>query len=340
MPATILPDRLIEPLATQQPAPVSTHHPLEPQTITDCMIRSPFQLLLVSLLTATPLLLADPITLSRGHVDIGIAYEEDHWHLHVHVEEPHTEFAPDQVIFLVPGHTATPIPQDPRYAFLGQAGSLVWVLPEAEDHDHDHDHDHSHQHTLFLGLAAEEVESGVFADDQVTLTLRSVAGPGHFFLYHTDALGNPVVSMNSADGIDSSDSRVLMAGSHAHANWAFSAPGTYRIGFQASGTLAASGSPSSSDLAEFVFHVEHFPLLKVTMTSPQSLALQWLSREHHEYRVESTADPGRGPWISHPGIDPIEGDGASITLEVPVGDQPRFFRLAIDEESGHDHHHD
>lgn len=38
----------------------------------------------------------------------------------------------------------------------------------------------------------------------------------------------------------------LAAGAHTHANWAFSAAGTYTVTFRVSGTLAATGAPGSS----------------------------------------------------------------------------------------------
>jgi surface-anchored protein len=270
----------------------------------------------------------EPARLGGGHVDVGVGFEDGEWELHVHDEETDTEFKPGQVVLKAHGHALRKVPDDARFAFLGAAGNPIWVLPEVEDHG-----------LLFLGLAAEEVETGVFVDDQITLSLKSVTGPGEFFVYHTDALGMPVVSMNSRDGIDEGDARTLVAGSHSHVNWVFTSPGSYRIGLQASGVLTSDGSVSTSEIAEYRFEVEYTPILWVAGRTTDSLVLEWLSREHHEYHLESTSDPVHGPWEGHPGVDPMEGDGHMMSVEVQVGDTPRFFRLEIHEEHGHGHHH-
>jgi surface-anchored protein len=61
--------------------------------------------------------------------------------------------------------------------------------------------------------------------------------------------------MNTRDGLDTSDRATLLAGSHGHANWAFTAPGDYDLTFTASGTLAGGGDPVTSDPTTFRFTV-------------------------------------------------------------------------------------
>jgi surface-anchored protein len=271
----------------------------------------------------------EPARLRVGHADVGVAFEEGAWDLHVHDEESDTEFAPGEVVLALHSEAMQKVPEDPQYAFLGAAGSPVWVLPETEDHG-----------LLFLGLAAEEIEAGVFVGDQITLSLKAVDGPGDFILYHTDAFGAPVVTMNSADGIDESDTRVLAVGSHNHVNWVFTQPGTYRIGLQAAGVLESDGSESVSEVAEYEFEVDYVPMLRVLERAAEWLTLEWLSREHHEYQLESTMDPAQGLWAAHPGVDPAEGDGSMMSVTVELGETPQFFRLRIHEEEGHGHDHD
>jgi surface-anchored protein len=67
--------------------------------------------------------------------------------------------------------------------------------------------------------------------------------------------------MNSRDGIDAAtDSIALSAvGGHVHVNWAFSAPGTYRVGLGASGRLAATGQTNASPVVEYTFLVQDVP---------------------------------------------------------------------------------
>ena len=73
--------------------------------------------------------------------------------------------------------------------------------------------------------------------EAVSLHLVGVRGPGNVSLYATDAFGAPQVFFNSGDGIDEQDVFPVAVGGHAHQNWAFTAPGVYKVDVQASGTL-------------------------------------------------------------------------------------------------------
>jgi surface-anchored protein len=172
--------------------------------------------------------------LNSGHADIGAAFKGNAWDLYVEHEEL-GEFEAAEAILQVGLAAQTVVPANPAFGFLGAAGSSVWILPQV-DEDDENGHDDSHR-LLFLGLSAEEQASGLFANDQLTLSLSSVSGPGQFALYTVDAFGTPVVHMNSADGITAADRVGLMAGSHMHANWAFTMPGDYEVSFRASGIL-------------------------------------------------------------------------------------------------------
>lgn len=205
--------------------------------------------------------------LTTGHTDVGVNYEDGEWDLHVHSESLGLEYHPDQVWLKVGGSARTVVPSAPPFAFLGAAGSPVWILPAIQKPD-----------LLFLGLGTEELATGVFSNNAVRLTLTSVQGPGDFFVYQLDALGAPVVSFNSRDGISTNDARTLTAGAHTHVNWAFTAPGRYRVGLRASGMLASSGEVVISGVAEYLFDVGELPRLNLTKeTGHGHLHLQWLS---------------------------------------------------------------
>jgi surface-anchored protein len=189
--------------------------------------------------TATPL-----VVLSQGHIDaVDVHYEDGGLHLHVHDEtvDPGVERDPADVVLRVLPGAQTSVPDDPAYGFLGSAGSPVWILPEAQDPE-----------LLWPGLSTEELESGVFAGDSVTLTLRRVRGPGALSVFTTDALGAPDVLANSGDGTP--DCLTLAVGGHSHVNWGFTKAGVYRAVFQASATLA-DGTPVVSDPAVYTFQV-------------------------------------------------------------------------------------
>jgi surface-anchored protein len=175
----------------------------------------------------------------------------------------------------------------------------------------------------------------MFSDGTVRLHLKTMSGPGHFALWHTDALGNAVVSMNTRDGIDDRDLRLLQAGSHAHVNWAFTAPGLYRLGFEASGILSQTSETVRSGIVEFLFEVYEAPSLSLSFGDNGMITLRWNSLEHHFYQLQSMADAFQG-WSDHPCSAAVEGTGDAVSLEIDLGEGTRFFRLAM---RGEDHHH-
>ncbi|MDX1952396.1 MAG: choice-of-anchor M domain-containing protein [Verrucomicrobiota bacterium] len=182
--------------------------------------------------------------LSTGHADVGIAYELGAWNLHVHNHATEEEYSPSEAILQLNPESARPIPASPSFSFLGSAGTTFYVLPQVEE-----------ANLIFLGLGAEEVLAGDFAGDNMVLTLKSVTGPGNFSLYSVDGLGNPTVFMNSGNGIsDGTDFVNVPAESHNHYNWAFTMPGTYTVGFEATGTHSTDG-PVASGLVNYRFEV-------------------------------------------------------------------------------------
>jgi surface-anchored protein len=213
------------------------------------------RILAVGLCSAAALHLNAQTWLWSGHADVGVNYKSGAWDLHVHHDEL-GEFDPADVILGVDIVAASnSVPAGPQWSFLGNPGDPVWILPQTFN-----------SALLFLGLGAEELASGIFAGDQVTLTLKAVNGPGNFALYQTGMFGSPTVLMNSGDGITAADAITLTAGSHQHANWAFTAPGLYGIILEASGTLVGGGGFTSSGDVTYWFEVAVVP-------EPGSLAL-------------------------------------------------------------------
>jgi surface-anchored protein len=189
--------------------------------------------------------------LREGHTDVGIVYEDNAWNLHIgqHEAAPPMEYSPGEAILgvdLVAARQA--VPASAQFSFLGTPGSPVWILPEVENPS-----------LLFLGFGTEELSSGLFVDDQVTLSLRAVRGAGQFSVYTVDPFGNPDVLMNSSDGLTSADSIVLPVGGHEHVNWAFSEPGIYQVDLEASGTLLDGNVLTSSGLVTYTFAVTAVP---------------------------------------------------------------------------------
>ncbi|MDC0319241.1 choice-of-anchor M domain-containing protein, partial [Verrucomicrobia bacterium] len=157
--------------------------------------------------------------LSEGEVDLEIVYEDgklgaeilaalhdDHGDHH----QDGVEYPVNEVALRVKTKSATLVPNDPAYGFLGNPGDLVYELPQ-----------HEEKGLLFLGIGADELEKGVFVNDQVQVNLKSVEGPGNIYLYEPNLFGPPNVIFNSADGITESDKFLANVGGHAHQSMAF-----------------------------------------------------------------------------------------------------------------------
>jgi surface-anchored protein len=182
--------------------------------------------------------------LSTEHVDVGVNYADGEWDLHVHDETNDAEYEPGDVILRVNAAAQTTVPDNPLFNFLGAPGGPVWILPNTQNPD-----------LLFLGIGAEELESGLFVGDSVTLRLHGLSGPGHFALFDFNSLGEPLALMNSRDGFSAADAFTVIPGGHSDLNWAFSAPGLYTLSFEASGTLADGNRFTSSGPVDYTFEV-------------------------------------------------------------------------------------
>jgi surface-anchored protein len=181
-----------------------------------------------------PLPAATP--LSVGHADVGIGYESGAFNLHVHDEENDIEYAPADALLVV-GSAALQFSPGGNLSFLGPAGTPVWVLPQQQNPE-----------LLYLGIGAEELVPAEWIGN-IEFSLKSVSGPGEFFLWDTDPFGKPLVLMNSSNGVDAADQTRAIPGSHSDYNWGFSAPGIYSVSFEASGIHGTDGLQSSGPVA-------------------------------------------------------------------------------------------
>jgi surface-anchored protein len=186
--------------------------------------------------------------LTNQHADIGVNYEAGEWNLHIHNETEDIEYSPPSgpggAIIQVGSAAAGTVSANPLFSFLGTAGSPVWILPNTQNPS-----------LVFLGFGAEELVTGLFVGDSITMALHSISGPGEFAVFDYDFFGNPTVWMNTRDGITAGDSVSLLAGGHNDMNWAFSAPGNYTVYFEASGTLVDGNVFTASGPVGYEFQV-------------------------------------------------------------------------------------
>ncbi|WP_447002006.1 TIGR03773 family transporter-associated surface protein [Saccharothrix isguenensis] len=183
-------------------------------------------------------------SLSTGHADLVsvfleagslvVAGQSD-------VDRVVTRFDPARTTVNVTDAALRPAPGSPAYAFLGvPAGTPVHVVPQA-----------FHPGVLWAGWNTESVPRGALAGDAVDITLREVRGPGRVEVYLSGVDGPERVWSSHDPGLRTL--RVAVP-THAHANWAFTAPGVYELEFAASAT-ASSGAPLTSAPARYVVAV-------------------------------------------------------------------------------------
>ncbi|WP_422771448.1 choice-of-anchor M domain-containing protein [Plantactinospora sp. WMMC1484] len=193
---------------------------------------------------AQPAAAAERVVLSKGHTDaVDVHLEDGVLSLQVHDDtvEPAVSRDPADVIFHALPASAAAVPDHPDYAFLGPAGSTIWLLPQIQNPD-----------LLWPGWNTTTLENGVFRGDEVTISLVDVDGPGNVWVYMEDAIGLPLHQFRSDDGLP--DALQVPVHTHAHANWAFGATGTYTLKFQADATLA-DGTPVSTGPVDYTFVV-------------------------------------------------------------------------------------
>src|SRR5947208_1996989 len=137
-------------------------------------------LIFAGLLSAGLAVHARDVTLSTGHTDLGIVYENGKFSMNVHVDATDTTYDPKHTILLVNGNARDTVPNNPLLKFLGRPGQSVWILPQVQD-----------ESLLFLGFGSDGLPTGVFQNDTVSIRLKKVEGPGDFALFGYDSFGTP-----------------------------------------------------------------------------------------------------------------------------------------------------
>lgn len=195
----------------------------------------------------------DLLVLDVGHVDgLDIQSQGDQIVLNVYDDRDALNAVtrdPGDVLFHITTDAAFDIPEGlpPSYAFLGEPGTTVWLLPMTQSDNPD---------VVWLGWASQRVAPGVITGN-LTLRMVEVDGPGEIMLFQSDAFGNPINKWGSADGL--SPSVTVLPNAHVHSNWVFTAPGAYTVTFEATGTSTATGETISTGQEQYTFHVGPLP---------------------------------------------------------------------------------
>ncbi|WP_377466302.1 choice-of-anchor M domain-containing protein [Populibacterium corticicola] len=121
---------------------------------------------------------------------------------------------------------------------VAEAGSTVWLAPQARKDG-----------VVWPGFSTESVPTGVL-NSNITFTLDSITGPGDVEVWTSDSFGGVQERLWSSDENVKSFSRPI--GTHMHANWAFTAAGTYQFTVTASATTAEGAAVLDTKTYTFV----------------------------------------------------------------------------------------
>jgi surface-anchored protein len=252
---------------------------------------------------------------ARAHTHVEIVYRNGQLVL-LYYDYDYGEYDPTNIVLDVGLDAAAPVPNIATFTnLLGEAGSTTWILPQIENGN-----------LLWLGVGNESLTSTDFTGNQY-LTLLSVSGPGHFALFVNDSFGMPVVAMNSRDGVDANDTLTVPLRSHIHCNWAFSAPGDYRVRLMVSGTLRTGNVAISSAPTEYTFTVEapEPPNLGLSVDSSHAIQLNMKAHPGLNYLIESTTN--FITWTPLTNLCPASAD-TFHTLPSPI-EPCRFYRARL-----------
>ncbi|GIE82012.1 hypothetical protein Aph02nite_79620 [Actinoplanes philippinensis] len=183
---------------------------------------------------------AATVTLTSGHVDV-LDVDYTAGALVLSVNDDVAERNPADVVFQVPAAAKITVPAGSAWSFLGMPGSTAWVLPQSNTSG-----------LLWAGWNTAEVPAGVFQSNSVTFRLTSFTGPGHVSVYTVSA-GTPTRMFDSSDGLP--DTRTVTYNAHTHANWGFTAAGTYTLNFEVTGKLISTGATVTTGVKAFTFTV-------------------------------------------------------------------------------------
>ncbi|GAA1695722.1 hypothetical protein GCM10009808_11190 [Microbacterium sediminicola] len=132
------------------------------------------------------------------------------------------------VLWLKPSSAVT-LPSG--YGAIGAAGTTVWQVPQTQQSG-----------LIWLGWSTESLNAGN-TSSSVRWTLNSVSGPGTVKVYLTGAFGGVQQVVFNNGGTYN-----IPLGVHAHANWAFSAEGIYRLTMTQTATLANGTTSSDTEV--------------------------------------------------------------------------------------------
>ena len=179
--------------------------------------------------------------ISVGHVDLGPRLIDGQWRagLRHDAETGAVWRDPNQTVLRVNDAAIMTAPDNADYPFLADvAGKPVHVIPQTQNPS-----------VVWLGWNTQDPAVTATIDRGLTMRVGPVSGPGRAWLFlQSGTFGKPLLL---ADSGAAPGDVWIDSGTHVHANWAFSAPGTYTATVTFLGTTTAGEAVNASTTLRF-----------------------------------------------------------------------------------------
>ena len=179
--------------------------------------------------------------ISVGHVDLGPRLIDGQWRagLRHDADGGAVWRDPNQTVLRVSDAAIMTAPDSADYPFLADvAGKPVYVVPQTQN-----------PRVVWLGWNTQDPAVTATIDRGLTMRVGPVSGPGRAWLFlQSGTFGKPLLL---ADSGAAPGDVWIDSGTHVHANWAFSAPGTYTATVTFLGTTTAGEAVSASTTLRF-----------------------------------------------------------------------------------------
>ena len=243
--------------------------------------------------------------ISVGHVDLGPRLIDGQWRagLRHDADGGAVWRDPNQTVLRVSDAAIMTAPDSADYPFLADvAGKPVYVVPQTQN-----------PNVVWLGWNTQDPAVTATIDRGLTMRVGPVSGPGRAWLFlQSGTFGKPLLLADSAAApgdvwIDS--------GTHVHANWAFSAPGTYTATVTFLGTTTAGEAVSASTTLRFAVGDAASASEALAQSAPATSSAAATSGSSAQGAGSSGSAPsggasqGTGSEVSNPGASASSSEG-------------------------------
>ena len=240
--------------------------------------------------------------ISAGHVDLGPRLIDGQWRagLRHDAESGAVWRDPNQTVLRVNDAAIMTAPNSADYPFLADvAGKPVHVIPQTQNPS-----------VVWLGWNTQDPAVTATIDRGLTMRVGPVSGPGRAWLFlQSGTFGKPLLL---ADSGAAPGDVWIDSGTHVHANWAFSAPGTYTATVTFLGTTTAGEAVNASTTLRFA--------VGDAASASEALAMA----------APAASGSGSGSGSGAPAAGTSQGPGSSeSTSSSPEGGLPDWAFLAI-----------